>query len=74
MFYRLCKVRFTTVRAKLDLSQVTINRRTGDFNPTNLVQVINTHTINNMIVRAWIDRAGKLVDCILLPSLSSCLF
>ena len=57
--HRLCNVRFTSVRAKMNLSDVTINGRNGDFNPTSLAQVINTDTINNMVVRAWIDRAGN---------------
>jgi len=58
-FDRLCNVRFTSVRAKINLSEVTINGRNGDFNPTSLAQVINTDTINNVVVRAWIDRAGE---------------
>lgn len=59
-FYRLCDVRFTTVRANIDLSGVTISTRNGDFNPTSLAQAINTDTVNNVVVRAWLDRAGKL--------------
>ena len=66
--YRLCNVRFTSVRAKLDLSQVTLNGRNGDFNPTSLAHAVNTDTINNVVVRAWIDRAGKLVNYIFLQS------
>jgi ATP-dependent helicase IRC3 len=50
----------------MNLSEVTINGRNGDFNPTSLAQVINTDTINHVVVRAWIDRAGKLVDSIFL--------
>lgn len=59
-FYRLCDVRFTSVRANIDLSGVTISTRNGDFNPTSLAQAINTDTVNNVVVRAWMDRAGKL--------------
>lgn len=55
---RLCDVRFTTVRAQLNLKDVTINTRTGDFNPTSLAHVINTDTINRLVVQSWIDRAG----------------
>ena len=73
-FSRLCNVRFTSVHAKLNLSEVTINGRNGDFNPTSLAQVINTDTINNVVVRAWIDRAGELVNRIVLPSLLICSF
>lgn len=64
--HRLCNVRFTSVRAKMNLSDVTINGRNGDFNPTSLAQVINTDTINNVVVRAWIDRAGKFANRIVL--------
>lgn len=55
---RLCNVRFTTVRANIDLSDVTVNSRTGDFNPTSLAQVVNTDTVNELIVRTWLDKAG----------------
>ena len=50
----------------MNLSDVTINGRNGDFNPTSLAQVINTDTINNVVVRAWIDRAGKFANRIVL--------
>ncbi|KAF9496149.1 P-loop containing nucleoside triphosphate hydrolase protein [Pleurotus eryngii] len=65
----LCDVRFTTVRAQLNLKDVTINTRTGDFNPTGLAHVINTDTINRLVVQSWIDRAGRsrkstLVFCV----------
>lgn len=56
---RLCNVRFTTVRANIDLSDVTVNSRTGDFNPTSLAQVVNTDTVNELIVRTWLDKAGR---------------
>lgn len=54
-------MRFTSVRAKMNLSEVKIDGRNGDFNPTSLAHVINTDTVNNVVVRAWIDRAGKLL-------------
>ena len=56
---RLCNVRFTTVRANIDLSAVTVNSRTGDFNPTSLAHVVNTDTVNELIVRTWLDKAGS---------------
>ena len=65
-FYRLCNVRFTTVHAKINLAAVTLSGRNGDFNPSSLAQAVNTNTINNVVVRAWIDRAGKLVTYIFL--------
>ncbi|KAF8971370.1 P-loop containing nucleoside triphosphate hydrolase protein [Flammula alnicola] len=64
----LCDVRFTSVRAKIDLDKVTINSRTGDFNATSLAQVVNSESINNLVVRSWIDRASNrkstLVFCV----------
>ncbi|KAJ7596983.1 P-loop containing nucleoside triphosphate hydrolase protein [Mycena floridula] len=64
----LCDVRFTSVHANLDLTDVTINSRTGDFNPTSLSQVINTDTINTLVVQTWLDRASTrkstLVFCV----------
>lgn len=56
---RLCNVRFTSVRANIDLSDVTVNSKTGDFNATSLAHVINTETVNHLIVQTWLDRAGK---------------
>ncbi|CAA7258701.1 unnamed protein product [Cyclocybe aegerita] len=65
----LCKVTFTSVKANLNLKDVTVNSRNGDFNPTSLSQVINTDTMNDVVVKAWIDRAGStrkstLVFCV----------
>lgn len=56
--FRLCNVRFTTVKANINLSEVTVNSRTGDFNPTSLAQVINTSTVNRLVVQTWLDRGG----------------
>jgi ATP-dependent helicase IRC3 len=56
--HRLCDVRFTSVTADIDLKGVTVNSRTGDFNPTSLAQVINTETLNTLVVQTWLDRAG----------------
>ena len=41
-----------------------MNTRTGDFNATSLSHVINTDTVNHLIVRSYLDRARKI------PSLS----
>ncbi|KAJ7783732.1 P-loop containing nucleoside triphosphate hydrolase protein [Mycena maculata] len=65
----LCDVRFTTVQASINLKNVTVNTRNGDFNPTSLAQVVNTETINNVVVKAWLDKAGStrkstLVFCV----------
>ncbi|KIL70887.1 hypothetical protein M378DRAFT_183448 [Amanita muscaria Koide BX008] len=64
----LCNVRFTSVKANIDLGSVTVNSRTGDFNPSSLSQVVNTETINDLVVKTWIDRAATrkstLVFCV----------
>ncbi|TFY82646.1 hypothetical protein EWM64_g1369 [Hericium alpestre] len=64
----LCNVRFTTVRANLNLKNVTINSRTGDFQASKLAHVMNTETVNNLVVQTWLDRAGDrkstLVFCV----------
>ncbi|EMD42116.1 hypothetical protein CERSUDRAFT_147660 [Gelatoporia subvermispora B] len=66
----LCNVRFTTVRANIDLSGVTVSSKTGDFNPTSLAHVINTDSLNHLVVRSWMDRAANrrstLVFCVSL--------
>ena len=56
---RLCDVRFTSVKAQINLQDVTISSRYGDFNPTSLAHVVNTDSINELVVRSWIDRAGR---------------
>ncbi|KAG1833736.1 P-loop containing nucleoside triphosphate hydrolase protein [Suillus variegatus] len=64
----LCDVRFTSVKANIDLRDVTVNSRTGDFNATSLAHIINTDTVNNLVVQAWLDRARQrqstLVFCV----------
>jgi hypothetical protein len=47
------------VRANINLSEVTVNSKTGDFNATSLGHVINTDTVNHLVVQTWLDRAGK---------------
>ncbi|KAG6851171.1 hypothetical protein H0H93_015181 [Arthromyces matolae] len=58
MGIRLCDVRFTSVRANLNLKSVTINARSGEFNPSSLAQVVNSDSINELVVKTWIDRAA----------------
>ncbi|KAJ3908588.1 P-loop containing nucleoside triphosphate hydrolase protein [Lentinula edodes] len=64
----LSGVRFTTVQANINLDGVTVNSRTGDFNATSLAHVINTDTINQLVVQTWLDRAAErrstLVFCV----------
>lgn len=50
-------MRFTSVKASINLQGVTLNSRTGDFNASGLARIINTETINNLVVQAWLDRA-----------------
>ncbi|KAF8272905.1 P-loop containing nucleoside triphosphate hydrolase protein [Lactarius quietus] len=54
----LCNIRFTTVKANINLKDVTINSNTGDFSATSLAHVINTETINKLVVQTWLDRAA----------------
>jgi len=54
-------VRFTCVQTDINLKEVTINSATGDYNPTSLASVINTETLNSLIVQTWLDKSGALV-------------
>ena len=56
---RLCDVRFTAVKANIDLSSVIINGKNGDFNPTSLAHVINKPTINKLVVQSWLEKARR---------------
>ena len=67
---RLSPVRFTSVKANIDLSNVTINARSGDFNAVPLARVINTQTINTLVLQTWLDRAGTIM-CLGLPDIAS---
>jgi len=64
----LCNVRFTSIQANIDLREVTVNARTGDFNATSLAHIINTPSVNNLVVQTWLDRAASrrstLVFCV----------
>ncbi|KAJ2920402.1 hypothetical protein MD484_g119, partial [Candolleomyces efflorescens] len=63
----LCDVRLTSVRVKLDLSTVALNKN-GDFASTSLARVMNTPSMNELVVRTWLDRAAKckstLIFCV----------
>ena len=60
-------MRFTCVQADINLKEVTINSVTGDYNPTSLASVINTETLNSLVVQTWLDKSGTQVpwryDC-----------
>jgi ATP-dependent helicase IRC3 len=57
----LSNVRFTTVKANIDLSNVTVNSRSGDFQASSLAHVINTPQVNNLVVKTWLDKAGSFI-------------
>jgi ATP-dependent helicase IRC3 len=42
----------------MDLSNVRINTRSGDFAALSLASVIDTPEINELVVKTWLDRAG----------------
>ncbi|KZT02640.1 P-loop containing nucleoside triphosphate hydrolase protein [Laetiporus sulphureus 93-53] len=70
----LCDVRFTSVQADIDLKQVTVSSRTGDFSAASLAHVINTDTLNKLVVKAYLDKAADrkstLVFCVNLAHVS----
>ncbi|PVG01933.1 P-loop containing nucleoside triphosphate hydrolase protein [Serendipita vermifera] len=53
----LCNVRFTTVKANIDLSDVAISQKSGDFVASSLAQVMNTEAINSLVVQSWLEKA-----------------
>lgn len=52
-------MRFTCVQADINLKDVTINSVNGDYNPTSLANVINTETLNSLVVQTWLDKSGS---------------
>jgi len=61
--HRLCEARFTTVSADIDLREVRISVATGDFTASSLAHVINTQTVNDLIVKSWLDLACTCLGC-----------
>ncbi|RXW20633.1 hypothetical protein EST38_g5219 [Candolleomyces aberdarensis] len=63
----LCDVRLTSVRVNLDLNTVALNKN-GDFASASLARVMNTPTMNELVVRTWLDRAASckstLIFCV----------
>ena len=55
-------MRFTCVQADINLKDVTINSATGDYNPNSLANVINTETLNSLVVQTWLDKSGEGVS------------
>jgi ATP-dependent helicase IRC3 len=58
---RLCGVRLTTVQVELHLETVPINAASGDFKKSSLSAVMNTPTMNDTLVKVWLDRAGEFL-------------
>lgn len=56
----LAPARFTTVKANLDLSRVTINKSSDDFSPRSLAEAMNTPAVNELVVKVYLDRASTL--------------
>lgn len=61
--HRLCEARFTTVSADIDLTGVKISASTGDFTASSLAHIINTRTVNDIIVKSWLDLACAYLGC-----------
>jgi ATP-dependent helicase IRC3 len=59
----LAPARFTTVKANLDLSSVSVSGSTDDFSATSLAAVMNTPAVNKLIVGVYLDRARKSSLC-----------
>jgi ATP-dependent helicase IRC3 len=63
----LSEVKFTTVESKADISRVR-NGASGDFQPGQLSRAVNTDQVNDITVRAWLNRASDrkstLVFCV----------
>ena len=55
----LAPARFTTVKANLNLSEVTVSKSTDDFSPTSLA-AMNTPAVNELVVKVYLDRASTL--------------
>lgn len=55
----LAPARFTTVKANLDLSSVSVSGSTDDFSATSLAAAMNTPAVNSLVVGVYLDRARK---------------
>jgi ATP-dependent helicase IRC3 len=53
-------VRFTTVKANFSLKDVRVNAGSGDFNATSLAHVVNTEAVNALVVKTYLDKAGRM--------------
>ncbi|PWZ01728.1 P-loop containing nucleoside triphosphate hydrolase protein [Testicularia cyperi] len=55
----LCPIRFTSIKADIDLASVKVSQLSADFATSSLASVVNTPVVNKLILKAWIDRAHK---------------
>ncbi|CBQ70866.1 conserved hypothetical protein [Sporisorium reilianum SRZ2] len=53
----LCPIRFTSIKADIDLSSVKLSNLNADFATSSLAAVVNTQVVNRIILKSWIDRA-----------------
>ncbi|KAF9643252.1 hypothetical protein BDM02DRAFT_1546587 [Thelephora ganbajun] len=61
MIKGLSNMRFTCVRAGIN-PKVTVSPVTGDHNSTSLVNVVNTETLDSLVMRTWLDRSSAPVS------------
>ncbi|GAA5871199.1 hypothetical protein JCM1840_000140 [Sporobolomyces johnsonii] len=56
----LSQLQFTTVRlgAALNLADVDVSSKTGEFNTASLARAVDKREVNELAVKAWIDRAS----------------
>ncbi len=50
-------IRFTSIKADIDLASVKISNLNSDFASSSLASVVNTPVVNKIVLKAWIDRA-----------------
>lgn len=53
----LCPIRFTSIKADIDLASVKISNLNSDFATSSLASVVNTDVVNRIVLKSWIDRA-----------------
>lgn len=53
----LCPIRFTAIKADLDLTAVRVSQTSGDFLARSLSSMTNTPVINRLIVGSWLEKA-----------------
>lgn len=53
----LCPIRFTSIKADIDLASVKLSNFNADFAASSLAAVVNTPVVNRLVLKAWLDRA-----------------